>query len=87
MCRLGKSSKEPQVTSLFKPLKLDEFPRTAEENEAKRANYIASAISTISDVLPFNSKNHLVWEDRELVKHLILCLPECPHPVKIEKPV
>lgn len=78
-----KNSKEPWVLpSFFKiTLRLLVGCKQAEENETKRIELITAALSMINDVLPFDSSNQIVWEDREIVKNLILCLPEFPKPV------
>lgn len=81
--RLESISKGQPVNTTFFNLN-EVFSLAAEDDEEKRISYLSTGINQVTEVLPFESQNIVLVEDRELVKYLLLCLPEAPSSVSFE---
>ena len=54
-----------------------------ENNTQVRTNQVVKACKIITDILPFDRKNHVLVEEPELMKYLMLAIPINPRAVRI----
>ena len=54
------------------------------ENDVNsRTNLVVKACKIITDILPFDRKNHILIEEPELMKYLMLAIPLNPNAVSL----